>query len=491
MSGQPAAAKLQKTERAQFLVDNLNLPQASGVEDAVWEDFQLQHLNDDSDFRIEDKSRQIAWSFLCACESVAEAVLDARSSIFSSINHDEAREKIRYAKAVYECLEIGGLPKLVIDNQLELGFDNGARLTSFPARPVRGKARSNWYGDEFAHLQHDREIYKGSLPITSKGGRIRIGSSPLGASGLFWEIFTQPEQFRGYKRKVTPWWEVQAFCKKVREARKLAPAMDTEARVELFGKDKIKAIFANLPVEDFQQEYECAFVDETTAWITWEEIQSAQDKKLNCLTAVCRSSKIDKALEAIDQLAESVFRGKIEKVLFGGMDIGRTKHATEIFICGVTTTDTYPLRLMITLDNCDFDSQYEVIEKILSLLPVVKFQMDRTGLGIQLAEKAMKDYPAKAEGVNFTNLSKELWATDAKMLFQQHRVIIPINRDLAYQIHSIKKKVTPSKNVTFDTERNEKHHADKFWAMALMLNGAKQPIIVRKPKRSKSFDTYD
>ena len=27
---------LQKTERSQFLVDNLNLPKASGIDDAVW-----------------------------------------------------------------------------------------------------------------------------------------------------------------------------------------------------------------------------------------------------------------------------------------------------------------------------------------------------------------------------------------------------------------------------------------------------------------------
>ena len=100
------------TKRAKFLIENLNLPQAAGVEDARWEYFQLQHLNDNSIFRIENKSRQIAWSFTVAAEAMATAILDGQSSLFTSVNLDEAAEKIRYARAVYDNLQIGGLPKI-------------------------------------------------------------------------------------------------------------------------------------------------------------------------------------------------------------------------------------------------------------------------------------------------------------------------------------------------------------------------------------------
>ena len=55
------------------------------------------------------------------------------------------------------------------------------------------------------------------------------------------------------------------------------------------------------------------------------------------------------------------------------------------------------------------------------------------------------------------------------MLFQQKRVPLPVDRDIAYQIHSIKRKVTPAKNVVYDTDANEKHHADKFWSLMLAL----------------------
>lgn len=482
-----------KTKRCKFLLQNLNLPKASEIEDAKWEHFQIAHLNNDSIFGIERKSRQIAWSFLTAMEAVADAILDKRDSIFSSINHEEAKEKIRYAKKVFENLEIAGLPKLSIDNQLELEFDDGehrTRLTSFPARPVRGRPKSNWYGDEFAHVQHDRKIYRGSLPIISKGGRIRIGSSPLGASGLFWEIDTESMQsFPDYTRKVTPWWEVQAFCKNVREARKLAPAMETFERIELFGKDRIKAIFANMLVEDFQQEYECSYVDETTAWISWAEIKLTQDQDLKIFQAKCRDSKIDAALEAVEEMRKAISEGEIENVFSGGMDIGRTRNTTEIGLVGKSNLDLMPLRLMLTLDNCDFDSQETVLNRVMTL-PITKMLCDRNGLGRQLAENAEKKFPVKFEGVDFTNATKELWATYAKMIFQQRKTRIPVERDLAYQIHSIKKKVTLAKNNVFDTDRNEKHHADKFWMLALALSAANAPINLIKPKKSKSTQTY-
>ena len=90
------------TERCDFLLDAVNLEHATGVPDARWEHFQLDHLCDDGTFRIEDKSRQIAWSWLVAAEGVAEALLDERDSIYVSINQSEAKEKIRYARAVID-----------------------------------------------------------------------------------------------------------------------------------------------------------------------------------------------------------------------------------------------------------------------------------------------------------------------------------------------------------------------------------------------------
>lgn len=464
------------TERCQFLVDNLDLPAASGMEDARWENFQLAHLNDEGDFRIETKARQIAWSFLVAAEAVADGILSGASTAFVSINLDEAGEKIHYAKQVHDNLQISDLPAVTKESMQRREYDNGARIISLPSKAVRGKARFNVVFDEFAHTMRDKEIYRGSLPVMTKAGRVRIGSSPMGSSGTFWEVATESlRKYPGYTRKVTPWWEIFAFCKNVKPAYQLAPGMQTEQRVEMFAKDRLKAIYSNMATEDFQQEYECDFIDESTAWITWEEIRHAQQlgSGLECVFAHGTDKSVSAAMTAIDKAVELVRLGKIEQVLAAGVDVGRTRNTTEIYLVGLTHTQSYPLRLAITLDAMPFDNQLDILVYCLHKLPVMSMLIDHNGIGRNLAENVASKYPSKAEGVDFTNASKKLWATDAKMLFQQSKVLIPADRDLAYQIHSIKRVVTPSKNLVFDTARNEKHHADKFWALALALAAAK------------------
>lgn len=463
--------------RARFLIDNLDLPAATGADDARWEHFQLSLWSDESPYRIEAKSRQIAWSWAIAADAVASAMLEGRDSIFVSINLEESKEKIRYADAIRGNLRISGLPRLARDTLTELEFDNGARITSLPAKPIRGRARANVYLDEFAHARDDRQIYIGSLPVTSKGGRLRIGSSPFGASGQFWEIYEEKlRRYPGYRRKATPWWEVYAFCVNVREARKVAPALLPSERVDRYGNSRIRSIYANMPEEDFRQEYECAFVDEVTAWVTWEEIRSAQTPDLHCRLVRANGHLTPEIFEAIRQTLHDAATARIEGALAVGVDVGRTRNATEIFIVGISTTDTYPLRLAITLESMDFDDQLSVLLDMLQRLPIIAMLIDQNGIGRNLAESAAAAYQVKVRPVDFTGASKALWATDAKMLISQHKTPLPVDRDIAYQLHSIKRIVGAGRNLIFDTERNEKHHADKFWAWALALAGARQGL---------------
>lgn len=477
----PRPARVPSMRRL-FLVDHLDLATAAGVPDARWEHFQISHLDDTGTYRIENKSRQIAWSFLAAMEAIADAHADLwgdqpRDSIFVSVNQQEAGEKIRYARHIYEILRASSagpaMHALERESSLNLEFSNGARLTSLPARPPRGRARANVYLDEFAHVQQDRAIYTAVLPIISKGGRIRIGSSPFGAAGMFWEIFGQTlRPYPGFNRKSTPWWEVFAFCLDPAEARRIAPGLATAERVDRFGNERIQSIYSNMILEDFQQEYEAAFVDETRSYFTWEEIAGSQQPDLLCEIVTCTDGEIGEALAAIDALARHIARGEAEEAYTAGYDVGRTRDTSELQIAGLSPAGSYPLRAMITLDRMPYDRQYDVIAYALERLPLVRMWIDRNGIGNQIAEQTEKAWPAVAAGMNFTNESKQLWATTAKRLWQQRKIILPADRDLAYQIHSIRKLVSASKQNVFDVDANERHHADKAWSLFLALSAA-------------------
>ena len=462
---------------AQFLVECLDLPLATGFEGARWEPGQLNHLNCTSTFRIEDKARQIGWSFTVAAEAVANALLQDESTIFVSINQDEAKEKVRYARLVYDNLNLGGLPPIIRDNELALEFAGGARIISLPSRPPRGKARMNIVLDEFAHVQQDKEIYRAAMPIISRGGRLRIGSSPLGGTGRHWEV--SQEQLRaypGYVRVTTPWWKVRAFCKDGILPTD-AEEMITAQRVERYGNERIQALFANLPLDDFQQEHECLFCDESVSWIPWELIRRNQKQDL----LYWHTKDVDTTLDVLPEIHKAVTEAQIEQVLVGGVDIGRKKHLTEIVLVGLG--QVFPIRLMVSLDRVRYDDQEACIRSMLTALPIKAMLIDQNGIGNQLAEDLGHD--TIAEGITFTNATKELWAVEAKLQLERGNAPLPMIRDLAYQIHSIKKKITAAKNNVFDTERNEKHHADKFWGWALALWAAREHGL--KPQWGKSI----
>lgn len=466
-----------------FLIEYLDLPNAVGDPDARWEAHQIQFLNNSTTQTIDTKARQIAWSWTAAARATARGILVPRStSIFVSINQDEAKEKIRYAKQIIESLDTDIRPRLLHDNETFVEFDNGSRLLSHPCRPVRGKARADVYLDEFAHYPKDREIYTSALPATTRGGSLHIGSSPLGASGMFWEIFAQKLQaYPRFKRRMIPWWLVAGLCGNVAQARTLAPSLSTEERVRLFGTARLVEIFESMVLEDFQQEYECAWIDEATAWITWDEIKRNQvDAQAGQLT-YWQAKTVDEALAVIDQMAEQVHaeRGKIESAFAGGMDIGRKHDLTEITFVGKTTTAALPYRLGITLRGVEFDDQKAVAAKALRTLPITQLLIDQNGIGMQLAENLHTEFGDRAQGVDFTNPNKELWSVELKVRMQRGNVPIPLDRELAYHIHSIRKKVTAAKNAVFDAERSEHGHADKYWALALAVWAGKSDNVPR------------
>ena len=116
-----------KSERAQFLYDNLDLPEAAQFEAARWEHFQIVHFEDDSTFRIEDKSRQIAWSWTAAAEAVAEGIFNRRGQYFRlhqprrGDGENPLRQKTCGTAYARTCDR-----RLITDNKLELEFDTGA-----------------------------------------------------------------------------------------------------------------------------------------------------------------------------------------------------------------------------------------------------------------------------------------------------------------------------------------------------------------------------
>jgi hypothetical protein len=90
-----------------------------------------------------------------------------------------------------------------------------------------------------------------------------------------------------------------------------APNMPTEERVAAFGTQSIIEQLDSLPLDDFQQEFECGFVDESYSFYPYD------------LILPCTSEDLVLAADLTDI---AVPEGR----LVAGFDVGRTRDRSEL-----------------------------------------------------------------------------------------------------------------------------------------------------------------
>ena len=432
-------------------------------EPIVLEPFQVALLRNKSRFRWVTKGRQLGFSFVFALEALARCHLrEHHCAVFVSYAQDEAKEKVMLARQVYEDLPLAYQKKLVVDSKTELAFEsNGpgrklSRIVSVPAKAPRGK-KGEVYLDELAHLVNDREVYTGSTALILRSqGQLTGCSTPLGRRGVFWEIATEElRPYPHYTRQVVPWWLCRTFCRDPLGAVRAASNATTEGLVELFGTPAIVEQFNSLGQDDFEQEFCAHFCDESYSFFPYDLILPCTDADL----ALCND---------FSDLPRPEGR------LVAGFDVGRTRDCSELALFEEVGVRHF-CRLLRRYDQVPFAEQEADIRRMLNALPIARLSVDKSGIGMNLAENLTRDFP-QVVGEVFSNDSKERWATDVKILLQRRDLALPRDRDLVAQVHSIKRRVLPSGKVSFDAERTGHHgHADRFWAIALACQKERGP----------------
>jgi len=426
-------------------------------------DYQVSLMRNKSKFRAVEKARGIGFSFACAAEALAKAHLKKDyTAIFVSMNLEEAIEKIRYANILYESLPLRWRKKKVVDNRTALEFEDStgryrARLISHPCKDPRGKHKADVYLDEFAHYgQKQRAIYVAAVPIVSRGdGQLTIGSTPLAAGDLFHEIMKQErKKYPMFTRQSIPWYLCPDLCEDVAKASAEAPGLPTAERVHRFGKSILIDIFYSLEPTDFQQEYELLFADEAASYFPYE------------LIFQCCSDEL-KVHESVDSLISDCGGD-----FYAGFDVGRTRNKSELIVLERMKDRLY-YRFGKEFDRSKFQYQEEFLRKMLKGSNRFKrLCIDKHGIGMNLAENLRTEFHSRVEGIALIGQMKESLAVDLHIAFENEQIIIPRDRKLTQQIHSIKKKATDAGYARYDTEGNEGHHADVMWSLALAVHAA-------------------
>ena len=431
------------------------------------------------------KSRQTGFSFVVAIKGLVKAFDPARTQYtkqFVSYNEEDAQEKIRYARQFYDSIPKRYKKKLIHQTATMLEFaDVGgkttSRLISLPCRQPRGR-NGDICLDEFAiYLPRlSKEIYTAASFCTLRKGCIEVGSTPLGTIGKFYEICTDRENYPNFDRYFVPWWYARVMCKDVRGAVQLAKDMPTEERVERFGTDRLISLYRNSTLEDFQQECECVFIDSSASYISLDLIYAntpgrrEDDIPLNIENdEEYFNAKRDVEIHCFKDADDFILNYSPEKYgspLYMGLDIGRTFDATVFYIIGLVNGKQRSV-LRHEMRNADFDSQFDVLCRLMEDLPIYRCAIDNGGIGSNLAENAQKRYGERVEQYRFSLQSKEVLAMNVKMGLERREYELDNNRDFHAQIHSIKRTPSSGGGFRYDAERNERGHADSFWAWAL------------------------
>ena len=380
--------------------------------------YQLAWLMDLNRLRAWRKARQIGGSTAIAAECVYESAVKGIDCLICSAAEKNAQEVLSKCKGFVRVARAAGLDiKLTTDSKGELGFTNGHKILSLSQNPstIRGFS-GHLYLDEFSHHSQDHLIYQAGFPVTTRGYRLSVLSTPLGMSGEFYRCWTERPDFSRHDTNIND-------------------AIAQGLRVD------VEYLRRNIDDESFRQEYLCEFVDEATAYFPFDLIRRA--------------------------IGDAT--GKYSD-LYVGMDIGRRKDLTVICVLGQLGQRFTVVRLEV-LKNAEFATQRLAFRNTWSAYNARRGAVDATGLGMNMAEDLRREFP-QVEPVTFTARSKEDMVIGVKKLMEDGNLTIPDDQALISDIHAIRKSVTSSNTIRFDSDVDEHGHADRFWALALALLSA-------------------
>jgi len=410
-------------------------------------DFQKRWLQDKSRFKAGCWARQTGKSFGVSLEAVDDAVETGEDWVLLSAGERQSKEIIQKCKLHTEAYSVAA-SEIEEDffedtrtKQLTISFPNRARLIGLPANPDTARGFSaNVILDEFAFHRDSVEIWKALFPIISRGYKLRVVSTPQGKSNKFYSLFTGDNRFSKH-------------------------LVDIYQAVKDGAPHNIEELKEGIDDEEaWQQEFECKFLDEATAFLTYELIASCETEGL---------------LQEIDfeNFDPSVLEFPVTGPLYAGVDIGRKRDLTAIWIIE-QIGDIYWTRAIIILRKQKFKTQEEFLWHVIDKLNISRTCIDSTGIGAQLAENTVTKFGThRAEAVDFTNKVKNDLATRMLRKFQDRQIRIPISQKLRNDLHSIKKTTTVAGNIRFDAERTKDGHADRFWGGALSLMATDEGTI--------------
>jgi phage FluMu gp28-like protein len=442
--------------------------------DRLFLPFQQRWIDDLNRLKLMEKSRQIGVSWSTGYAAVERtAPRENRNDQWVSSRDDiQARLFLEDCKRFAGILNVAAkdLGAQVIDEEKKISayvlhFANGRRIHSMSSNPdAQAGKRGGRVLDEFALHPDPRKLYSIAYPGITWGGQMEIVSTHRGSANFFNELVEDVKHRgnpKGFSLHTVSLQNAldQGFLFKLQQA--LPDGDERLAMDEAEYFDFIKSACAS--EEIFLQEYMCVPADDEGAFLTFDLIAGCEYRGAEPWQMLSDGTMLDD--------------GRKPSELYVGVDVGRNRDLTVIWVLERIGAMLFT-RAIICLQNVTFSDQEAHLYEVLDLPAVRRCCMDDTGLGMQLAERAVEKFGAyRVEPVRFTANVKEALAYPVRAAFEDKSIRIPHDDKVRADLRAIRKTTTAAGNIRFLAESGPDGHSDRFWALALAMHAAASPAI--------------
>ncbi len=417
---------------------------------------------DENPQKAANKSRQVGFTFNEMADALQKAlIIPNYRKLVTSVTQPQANEVLRVGIDIVNLMEPEYQPTLRAKARNILEFEhNGSRIMALPnsASAVR-TYNGDVFLDELAHVANDASLLDAILSLTVREGRqVHIGSTPYGQRGRFHGIFKDAgwdttsewhdkalvkEFFRKYMKfqlnnstkwscHLMTWW----MCPDLHWERIIEVAKTKDAR---------------------RQEYGLAFLDESTAVLSYQLLLDHVNPKLEQF----KSISIEKKPKGVRRI--------------GGLDPAERGNETA-FIVFDLINNVYYKKYVETWQNTPHTEYCPTIAEYIKMWQLDKLYVDETGMGIPIMStlKTMVN-SVVLHPISFTNPLKAALVYNMLAIYEaggdnKAEHLIQTDHDSVYmdQLHQLRKEKNKQGRDVY-TGKIEGLNDDIIWATALAL----------------------
>ena len=394
--------------------------------------FQAQWILSEARFAALIKSRQIGASHTFAGWAVLRALLGECTTVVS-VGEREALEVIAKAqKHASALVALGSAWAIAKSKSGELTFQTGGRILALPASSGGRGYSGNVIVDEFAFAPNAAQIWDAASGAVMHGYKMRVMSTPCGASGEFYKLVTDSKQNAG--------WAIWRTT--VDDAIREGMHVDLAECWSMARNDR----------RVFDQLFRCSFLNSDEQYLSNEIVEAA--------------------IQADGDVGATHHElvGRLRHYV--GIDVGLINDCTAIVVVAqdVQTNKCWVVDV-VAITRRDWGQIQTTIEGVIEQFNPRCIAVDSTGLGLVPTQLLQKRFGRRVVGVNFSRPIKAELATGLFQALADGMLKLQNRRDLVSDLYMLKRIVSSNGSVTFDADHDENGHADRAWALALAIYG--------------------